>query len=391
MNIEYRYQISSNSEFTPPVARPQPQEPQPPALMRNGLPGVVQNPSPVMGLLMGPGQHAKPDNTPKYDIFILDLDEVGLPATSIEINFFGHGIVPNPAHPERAAVFEKKGPGACEIDLKSGQLLRNIETAKNQRFYGHGAYSPDGNYLYCTETVVEGNYRGLIAIRDAHTHEVLGEFPSHGTSPHDCHLIDAGKTMVITNGGGTLHGSAPSVTYVDVASAQLLEKIEFDTPYINAGHLALSSRGDLAVVSAFREGLTGEEAIGGISIQKKGAEMVTMTEPQALLCKLYGETLSVCVDDRRGIIAATTPLAGLLTFWDIETGQLIRHYQVKNPRGICLTLDGQYYVLSYGNPVEQMSLISTQTLEKVNGYDLAWFGMTGSHIFNYSLPPRLRQ
>ncbi|HBC56384.1 MAG TPA: hypothetical protein DCZ03_04390 [Gammaproteobacteria bacterium] len=391
MNIEYSYDIPSNSEFTPQVERQQPQEPRPPALMRNGLPGVVQHPSPTMGLLMGAGQHVKPDNSPKYSIFVLDLDEATLPATSIEINFFGHGIVPNPARPERAAVFEKKGPGACEIDLKSGKMLRNIETSNNRRFYGHGAYAPDGKYLYCTETIVEGDYQGLIAIRDADSLEVLGEFPSHGASPHDCQLIDSGNTMVVTNGGGTLHGRAPSVTYVDVASAQLLEKIEFDTPYINAGHLARSSRGDLAVASAFREGLVGEEAIGGISIQKQGGEMVTMTEPRALLSKLYGETLSICMDEQRGVIAATTPLAGLLTFWDIETGQLIRHYQVKNPRGICLTLDGQYYVLSYGNPVEQMSLIAAETLDKVNGYDLAWFGMTGSHIFNYSLPTDLRQ
>jgi hypothetical protein len=44
----------------------------------------------------------------------------------------------------RVVVFEKIGPGAAEIDLKSGRVTRGIRPAQGRWFYGHGAFSPDG-------------------------------------------------------------------------------------------------------------------------------------------------------------------------------------------------------------------------------------------------------
>ena len=141
------------------------------------------------------------------------------------MDFFAHGFALKRGAWGIAATFQKIGPGAAEIDIVSGKVLRTITPEKDRLFYGHGAYSLDGRLLYSTERD-EKRKTGLIAIRDAGTLAYLGEFPTYGDHPHDCHLIDDGATMVVTNGGGAMgEGSPASLTYIDVASNQLLEKI----------------------------------------------------------------------------------------------------------------------------------------------------------------------
>lgn len=353
---------------------------------------LVQTAEPIFGLILGPGKNIQPDGSPGHFISVIDMDAIGGPEymlNQIQMPFFGHGIVPDPVNPELASVFQKKGAGACEVDLKNLEMTRIIETAANRRFYGHGAYSPDGSLLYCTETVLDEDFKGLIAVRDAKSHEELGEFPTFGSSPHDCWLIDAGKTMVVTNGGGPLDGDVPSVTYIDVASQKLLEKLEPQNERINAGHLAISSAGDLAVISAPREGLSHRHNTGGISLRAAGGEFKTLTEPGDLLSRLVGETLSLAIDEQRGIVATTTPISNALTFWDISTGKLVEYFPAHNPRGVALTQDGSHFVVSYEKP-PHVSMIAADTLTKVADVDLQWTGMSGSHIVSYSLPAELR-
>ena len=349
---------------------------------RSSRPGVSQASKVRHGLILGGGQHVREDGSFRYDIAAIDLDD-SFALGYVPVTFLAHSIVPDPVHPEKAAVFEKWGPGACEIDLREGAITRPIATTNDRQFYGHGAYSPDGKLLYCTETVISDNFRGLIAVRDADTHDYLGEFPSFGASPHDCHLVDGGRVMVISNGGGQRGGSAPCISWVDIQAETLLEKRVLDTSDFNAGHIALASNGDLAVVSAPRKGEE-KSGRGGISLSTNGGALHALTEPREITSRLVGETLSVCIDSKRGVVAATTPDAGLLTFWDLASGRLLQHYYIKHPRGVTLTRDGSHYVVSYGNPVAQMSLLDSATLKKVDGFDMEWTGITGSHIFSYT-------
>lgn len=366
-------------------------QPRQPVFRGESLP-VVQSAEPRLGLVIGAGQHMRPsDGERRFDLSVIDLDDPALPLTLIPMGFFGHGIAPDPVNPERISVFEKRGKGACEIDLKQGAVTRSIQTADNREFYGHGAYSPDGSLLYCTETIVEDDYPGVIAVRDAATHEYLGEFPSFGASPHDCRLIEGGKTMVVTNGGGPKKGIAPSVTYIDIPSQKLLDKLEFERDDINAGHLDITRTGGLAVVSAQRQGLP-DKAPGGITLKLGNGEFRTLMKPWNIVKRLLGETLSVRIHEPTGVVGATTPAGNLLTFWDLETGELLRHYELQNPRGIELTQDGEHFVVSFGfqDPPEAMTLISARTLEKVEGYDMNPVFITGSHLFSYSLPVEMR-
>ena len=337
-----------------------------------------------LGTVIGAGRFQASDKT-TFIVSLVDLDAKSSPMQNFPIDFFGHGIVFHPHDPVRAVVFEKKGKGACEVDLKRGVVLRTIETKPEREFYGHGAYSADAKLLYCTETDIEDNYRGLIAVRDGKTMKLLGEFPSHGLSPHDCVLIDDGATMAITNAGGDIGtADAPCVTYVDVKTEALVEKVKLGSARINAGHLFITSKKDLAVVSAPREGMEDKaQQLGGVSLRPAGKPLQTMTDPSAVTQRLIGETLSVAVHEPTRTVAATTPAANLITFWNLDSGKLVKSMPIEYPRGVTLTRPGDEFVFSYGKAKSNIVRVDARSLKPNESSRLENIGIGGSHLFRY--------
>lgn len=336
------------------------------------------------GLLVGAFTTLEPaTNKTRYSLSL--VDEEGRLARTLELGFPFHGFSPDPTQVARIALFQKKGSGACEIDLVAGKVLRPIETVPERLFYGHGVFSADGKVLYSTETVVKSQ-EGLIVVRDGRSLAIVGELPSHGKNPHDCLLLDDGKTLAITNGGGTLDDAAspPNVAYVDIASTKLLERVTFPDARINAGHLAVTRARDLVVVSAPRKGLADTEH-GGVTIRAAGGAARTMTEPAATVGKLVGETLSVAVHEPSGVAATTTPDGNVLVFWDVKKGTQVRAVDLTAPRGVAVTRDQRHFAVSHGLRGE-LAFFSTETLEREPALEVPGAQMSGSHIYVWTPP-----
>lgn len=339
------------------------------------------------GLVVGPGRNKLQEEqdaalgvtgVEHHVLAMLDLDEPAAGPRLVPMTFFGHGVVFDPRDPARALVFEKKGPGACEVDLARAVVTRPIETTRE--FYGHGAFAPDGSVFFDTETVVEDDYRGVVVVRDARTLAEIGEFPTYGAAPHDCRLVDGGRTLVVTNGGARRPGGTPpSVTYVDVRTEELLEELRFESADVTAGHLTLTGRGDLAVSSSIRPWLP-EESPGAVSFRPAGGAFRTMTEPAEVTARMLGESLSVAVHEPSGIAGVTNPKGNVVTFWDLAAGRFLRALDFAYPRGIHVTLDETHFVVSYG---EKSSLIyvSPETLEPLADSRVPATHITGSHVF----------
>jgi len=303
---------------------------------------------------------------------------VGLTPTT----FLPHGVAVDPLNASRIVAFEKIGPGCAEIDLASGRVTRGIAPAEGRWFYGHGAFSSDGQLLYSTETV-NARESGVIGVRDAKTLAYLGEFPTYGENPHDCQLIDAGRVMVVTNGGGALGTDMrPCVTYVEVESRRLLEKQELSSDRFNTGHLALGGPEALVIVSAPRKGLS-EQDLGAVSLRRGRDALRTVTEPAAVAARMLGEALSVEIHEPTGVAAVTHPAGGMVTFWSLEDFALRKVLDLPRPRGLALTSDGRRFLLSYGETAELVE-VDPDSLEVLPGTDLHQSFLTGSHLFNWN-------
>ena len=319
-----------------------------------------------------------------FVLCLFDLDTGG--ASTVPMGFFGHGLAPHPKDRHRAVIFEKKGPGCCEVDLAEGRVTRPITTPTSRAFYGHGAFSRDGSLLFATENHRESR-EGLICVRDGRSYAEIGSFPTHGKSPHDCHLVDEGRTLVITNGGGTKEETgeqaAPSVAFVDARSTKLLERLFFETKEINAGHLATTSAHDLVAISAPREGLptTGR---GGVTIRMGRGPFTTMTEPEEVVSRMVGESLSLCILEEQGVVGVTNPDGDIVTFWDMARKRLVKKLDLKAPRGLTLSLDKSQLALSYG--AGTLVLVSPDTLEPLPQGGVKKSELSGSHLFTLDLP-----
>jgi len=336
------------------------------------------------GLVLGPGKEANAAGQQRYHLALFDLDAAEPGPQVITTDFFGHGLAIDPTDPGRAVLFEKRGTGACELDLRERVVTRPITSPAGREFYGHGAFTPDGSLLFATETQVDDDYRGVTVVRDGRTLEELGEFPTYGAAPHDCVLRDGGKTLVFTNGGGQEPGdSTPCVTYVDAQTEQLIEKIEFDSEALNAGHLAISADGDLAVVSAMREYMP-REALGAASLRPADGEFRTLTDPPETTKRMIGETLSVAIHEATRRFGATNPMGNLVTFWGLDDGALAGELALSNPRGIAVTLDGSQYVLSYGRGA-RLVRVDPRTLLPIPGTRVDSVRMGGSHVVVHDL------
>jgi uncharacterized protein len=337
-----------------------------------------------VGVLLGGGAtQSKSTGEMTFHLGMLDLDAPEEAPRSMALEFLAHGITPCPHAPQKLVMFEKQGPGCCVLDTVTGQVERTIEAGSGRKFYGHGVFAADGKVLYCTETAVNDRFEGYVAIRDAQDFSLLGDFPSFGLAPHDCMLFDDGRVLVVSNGGSSVGGSSPPcVAYVDIERQTLIERVEIPDPVLNAGHLAMTKRGDLVIVSAPRQGLDPKQDRGGISVRTIGSACRTMREPADITEQMLGETLSVAIHEPSGTVGATTPLAHLVTFWSLETGALTKTLRVPNPRGIALSACGREFIVSFGAP-PRAARVDAQTLEPVDapGNRRGYLSLaTGSHI-----------
>ncbi|MFK7730794.1 MAG: DUF1513 domain-containing protein [Pseudomonadales bacterium] len=331
-------------------------------------------------LIIGGGQFIPPNGRHKqYVLSVLELEQQQQHLSPM--TFLPHGIHRNPQKASQLAVFEKIGPGACEYDLDSRKVIRPIAALPDHLFYGHGAYSTDGSLLFATESGI-GTKDGTISVRDANTLSVLGRFPSYGKSPHECKLVDQGRTMLVTNGGGVQGDEPPSVSYIDVDSQKLLERVTLENEDLNAGHVALSSSGQLLVVSAPRAGLSQRRA-GGVSMGVEDGKLLQAKANSVVSEKLFGEALSVSIHDELNLAAVTHPDGNILTIWSLKEQRLLKSIQLPGPRGVELSSDQSAFIVSFGSEASVLK-IPVDTLEPERKSTQSGTFITGSHIYNWS-------
>ncbi len=322
----------------------------------------------------------------EFALAVIDLDDPSPKAELLSLAFLAHGITFDPNDRFRAAIFEKKGPHGCIVDLRSMTVTSALTTPASRQFYGHGAFSRDGKLLYATESRLDRGFEGALVVRDAGTLQELGTLPTYGSAPHDCAIIDDGATMVIANGGGVTGRSEASVTYVDLRTEKLLDRVALASPKFNAGHIALTHSGDLAIVSAPREGRPHTD-LGAVTVRAKGGKVTTATKPSNVVSRMIGETLSVLASASDRTVLATHPLGDCVTVWKLDDASFVETLEIENPRGLATTLDGAWILVSHSTENNVRITAIDATTRRQVGLHVEPSFMTGSHLFVHDLRP----
>jgi hypothetical protein len=270
----------------------------------------------------------------------------------------GHGAAFHPTASHCVVFARRPGTFAVVIDLDRGEALYRIDAALGRHFYGHGAFSPDGRYLFTSENDFDVGC-GVIGVRDANDgYRQIGEFASHGVGPHEVVLMPDGATLVAANGGIRTHPDneraklnldtmQPSVAYIELASGRLRGAFGLAPRLhrLSIRHLAVNRDGLVAVAMQYEGGKRDRVPLVGLHA---GGPIRLLDAPPAIERDMRQYAGSVAFDLGGQLLAVSCPRGNLITFWDARTGGLIDRVEVGDGCGVAPADEPGAFVITGG-------------------------------------------
>lgn len=253
-----------------------------------------------------------------------------------------HGVTVSPATGAVAAFARR--PGTFILVLLPSGAETIVNAIPDRHFYGHGAFSPDGRFLYASENDFD-NRRGVIGIYDARQNYIrIGEYPTYGIGPHDLSVTPDGRFLIAANGGIETHPDfgrtklnldhmEPSLALIDAANGALVEKhaLPAALSQLSTRHLAPGAEGRIWFACQF-EGPRNETPplVGHIA---PGAALSFTPLPEDITIGLGNYVGAIAANPRDGLIGLTSP-KGLVVTLEEATGRVVSTGRLENAAGI---------------------------------------------------------
>ncbi|MDO5755976.1 MAG: DUF1513 domain-containing protein [Rhodobacterales bacterium] len=254
----------------------------------------------------------------------------------------GHAAAAHPARPEAVAFARRPGIFAIVIDCAAGRQTAQLTAPEGRHFYGHGAFSLDGRWLYTTENDYEAA-RGVIGIWDAaHGYARLGEMDSGGTGPHEIRRMPGSDVLVVANGGIETHPASgrtklnipvmqPNLAYIEDGAVNETAELAPDMHKGSIRHIAVSALGLVAFGLQWQGDEDGPALVG---LHRRGEPVRLCTAPQGDLHRMQGYIGSVALAAGQREVAVTSPRGGLVQTYDVATAQLTASSPITDACGV---------------------------------------------------------
>ncbi|KIN72378.1 DUF1513 domain-containing protein [Sulfitobacter guttiformis] len=260
----------------------------------------------------------------------------------------GHAAAAHPLRPEAVAFARRPGTFAVVIDCLSGTAKARLKAPEGLHFYGHGAFSASGDWLFTTENDYASG-RGNIGVWDvAAGYRRIDGFSSGGIGPHDIKRLPNSDVLVVANGGIDTHPDTGRAK-LNIATMQsnlsyLLDGAVMEQAILpphhqknSIRHLALSAKGDVAMGMQW-EGDGTSPAL--VARHSRGSDIAVATLPDDLLRALDGYIGSIAFSQNGKTIAVTSPRGSILDIYDADRMALASRTAINDVCGIAPCLEG---------------------------------------------------
>ena len=188
--------------------------------------------------------------------YILAMTPKGELRFKIKVPIRCHDIVVHPSEPIAVFIGRRPARQAFIVNFQTGRLVNRVMTSEDRHFYGHGCFSQQGAYFYCSENDL-ATLDGLLSIY-RYQSESQGlikadEIPLGEIGPHQLKLVNQANVnqaniMAIAIGGIQTHPATgraflnqdtmrPGLIYVDLDTHQIIERVRPVDPYLSIRHL----------------------------------------------------------------------------------------------------------------------------------------------------------
>lgn len=270
----------------------------------------------------------------------------------------GHSFAIDARHGRVVAFGRQPGFFATAYALDGRSAPQALPLPDGRHFYGHGTFSADGLSLYATENDYEAGH-GVVGIYQPRQDgwRRVGEFPTHGIGPHELLLMPDGRTLCVANGGILTHpdygktelnldSMQPSLVYLDAASGRLLEQVQLDPALqrLSIRHLAVDGQGAVWFACQYFGALSDHPPLLGR--HRRGQRPELFAGDADTLRALRGYLGSLAVDPHTGVVAASSPVGGLVAWWDTESGRSLGGTPLADGCGIAADGTGRFLLSS---------------------------------------------
>jgi len=288
----------------------------------------------------------------------------------------GHAAAAHPTRPEAVAFARRPGTFAVVIDCVSGIEKARLTAPKGRHFYGHGAFSESGNWLFTTENDFERG-RGRVGVWDVATgYKRVAEFDSGGIGPHDIKRMPNSDMLVIANGGIDTHPDTGR-TKLNIATMQsnlsyIQDGSVIETAVLTAEHqkssmrhLAVNGTGDVAIGMQWQgDGV----APALIARHKRGRDIIHAALSEDMLRALNGYIGSIAYAQDGTTIGATSPRGNIIDIYRADDMSLSARSTITDVCGIAPSARG--FALTTGLGTRGFDGDGHPTLRKA--VDQAW-------------------
>ncbi|GFE63408.1 DUF1513 domain-containing protein [Litoreibacter roseus] len=263
-----------------------------------------------------------------FALYGLDMD--GGLAFRIPLPSRGHAAAAHPKKPEAVAFARRPGTYAIVINCVTGKNLCNLTAPAGYHFYGHGAFSADGELLFTTENRFETG-EGLIGIwQSTKGYRRIGEFSAGGIGPHDILRCPSTGLLAVANGGIRTHPDSgreklnldtmkPNLTVMNTAG-EIRDQVALpeDLHQNSLRHLSAGENGLIAC--AFQWQGDAFVAPSLVAVYEPGKGLTQLTAPELHRRSMSGYAGSVAVLKDPQKIVITSPRGGFLQIFDPVEG-----------------------------------------------------------------------
>jgi hypothetical protein len=260
-----------------------------------------------------------------------------------------HGCAIDPRDPMRVLYFARRpGTQAFELDRNTNQARVVCETPAGRHFAGHGSFSANGDWLFTPEHDY-ANVRGVLAVRDARTLEVVEEIDTRGIDPHEVAWSPDGSLLIVANGGILTHPRSyrrklniptidPSLCVLDGKSGECLEQWRLDDHLLSIRHLAVARDGRVAIGLQYEGEPSHAPTLA--ALYEPGVGLHALELPQNARVQSRGYVASIALSESQDAIVAACPYGNGVACWSLSQRTFEGFIEARETYGVSRLADG---------------------------------------------------